>query len=488
MKRYLLILFLPTVLLADIDRVNEDVTLPYWPDYILSGDPNELDEYFKILIKALQDIQDKIVTAVNLGVDLDDTDIRYFGTKDTSGNYSNGDWRLIKVSADDFELQKLISGTWTRQMKWSVASGTEITGNFTSGATIRGSTLTDGTFTTTAGAVAATTLTLTPITAGSIIFAGTSGLLSQDNANLFWNDTTNILTLGGALNMTAISDPGIPATDSVNIFIEDVHGYSFMKYRDDTGMIRHLIRDSMLIVYNDSGSSIAANRVVYASGNYVDVPTVALAKSNAIATMPAIGVTIEAIANNAYGRVMQVGLLESINTSALTAGDILYVHDTVAGLVRVTPPTTPALTQEIGTVLTSSATIGSIQIIARGLTGDEYGTAQNDFYIGDGAAGTKNLHFNAVTDMTIGWDETELELASDVDVTGQLKLSTTAPPATASAAGEAGDIQWGSDYVYVCVAANTWKRAALTTWGIPAEQVIYAAENVVYAAESVVYP
>jgi hypothetical protein len=453
---------------------------------------------------------------VNLGVDLDDTDVRYFGTKDTSGNYANGDWRLIKVASDDFELQKLISGTWTQQMKWSVASGTEITGNFTADGTITGGTvtdgtaamtggavtattmtatgaitggtLTDGTFTTTAGAVSATTLTLTPITAGSIIFAGTAGLLSQDNTNLFWNDTLNILTLGGALNMTSISDPGTPATDSVNIFIEDVHGYSFMKYKDDTGMIRQFIRDSMILVYNDSGSSIAANRVVYASGNFVDVPTVALAKSNVVATMPAIGVTIEAIANNAYGRVMQVGLLENINTSALTPGDILYVHDTVAGLVRITAPTTPALTQEVGTVLTSNATTGSIQIIARGLTGDEYGTAQNDFYIGDGAAGTKNLHFNAVTDMTIGWDETELELASDVDVTGQLKLSTSSVPASASAAGEAGDIQWGSDYVYVCVAANTWKRAALTTWGIPAEQVIYAAENVVYAAESVVYP
>jgi len=33
-------------------------------------------------------------------------------------------------------------------------------------------------------------------TEGSVIFAGTSGILSQDNANLFWEDTNNILCVG----------------------------------------------------------------------------------------------------------------------------------------------------------------------------------------------------------------------------------------------------------------------------------------------------
>ena len=37
-------------------------------------------------------------------------------------------------------------------------------------------------------------------------------------------------------------------------------------------------------------------------------------------------------------------------------------------------------------------------------------------------------------------------------------------PSTASSAGSAGDIRYDSGYVYVCVATDTWKRAALTTW------------------------
>jgi len=45
-----------------------------------------------------------------------------------------------------------------------------------------------------------------------------------------------------------------------------------------------------------------------------------------------------------------------------------------------------------------------------------------------------------------------------------LVIATSSTPASSSAAGTIGQIQWDSGYVYVCVAANTWKRAALTTF------------------------
>jgi hypothetical protein len=52
-----------------------------------------------------------------------------------------------------------------------------------------------------------------------------------------------------------------------------------------------------------------------------------------------------------------------------------------------------------------------------------------------------------------------LDINSDI-----LRLRTAKTPATSGAAGNAGDICWDSDYIYVCVAANTWKRAAIATW------------------------
>lgn len=254
----------------------------------------------------------------------------------------------------------------------------------------------------------------TPDVATPNYYTGHTGKMlavNSDGTELEFTNSPTLtnMSLTGFLDMAEITAPPPPATDTLRLYTEDIQGFSFYKYLDSGGMKRQLLRDSMILVYNNTGSPIVANRVVYATGSFNNFPTVALAKSSSTATMPAIGVTIEDIANGAYGRVMQVGLLENINTSALAVGNILYVHDTVAGLVRITPPTTPALTQEIGTVLVDNATTGAIQIIARGLTGDEYGTAQNSFSIGDGTAGDKTLTFNAAADGSIVWDGTQFD-------------------------------------------------------------------------------
>ena len=37
-------------------------------------------------------------------------------------------------------------------------------------------------------------------------------------------------------------------------------------------------------------------------------------------------------------------------------------------------------------------------------------------------------------------------------------------PASATAAGQTGQISWGPDYIYVCIGTNVWRRAALTSW------------------------
>jgi hypothetical protein len=43
-------------------------------------------------------------------------------------------------------------------------------------------------------------------------------------------------------------------------------------------------------------------------------------------------------------------------------------------------------------------------------------------------------------------------------------ITNSVTPASAAAAGVAGTVAWDSDYVYVCTAANTWKRSAIATW------------------------
>jgi hypothetical protein len=48
--------------------------------------------------------------------------------------------------------------------------------------------------------------------------------------------------------------------------------------------------------------------------------------------------------------------------------------------------------------------------------------------------------------------------------TGNLRQATSVTPASATATGTTGDIQWDANYVYVCTATNTWKRSAIATW------------------------
>ena len=49
--------------------------------------------------------------------------------------------------------------------------------------------------------------------------------------------------------------------------------------------------------------------------------------------------------------------------------------------------------------------------------------------------------------------------ASPAGTTGNAKT-----PSSASDTGTEGEISWDTNYIYVCVATDTWKRVALSTW------------------------
>lgn len=52
-----------------------------------------------------------------------------------------------------------------------------------------------------------------------------------------------------------------------------------------------------------------------------------------------------------------------------------------------------------------------------------------------------------------------------LDINGdRMRLRTAFTPASATAGGDPGEIAWDAGFMYVCVAQNQWKRAALATW------------------------
>lgn len=46
----------------------------------------------------------------------------------------------------------------------------------------------------------------------------------------------------------------------------------------------------------------------------------------------------------------------------------------------------------------------------------------------------------------------------------RFRLRTSKTPASATDTGNAGEWCWDSNYIYICTAANTWKRSALSSW------------------------
>jgi len=63
---------------------------------------------------------------------------------------------------------------------------------------------------------------------------------------------------------------------------------------------------------------------------------------------------------------------------------------------------------------------------------------------------------------TIG---TDITFANGITrFTGNVIVTSTAAPANSTANGTAGQVTFDTDYIYYCVANNTWKRAALGTW------------------------
>jgi hypothetical protein len=51
----------------------------------------------------------------------------------------------------------------------------------------------------------------------------------------------------------------------------------------------------------------------------------------------------------------------------------------------------------------------------------------------------------------------------EIEFSGKIQIASH-PPANASAEGNAGTIAWDSGFIYICVADNTWKRVAISTW------------------------
>lgn len=113
---------------------------------------------------------------------------------------------------------------------------------------------------------------------------------------------------------------------------------------------------SQIRVLNTSGQAISAGDPVYVTG-YTTATTVA--KATSATTQPILGLAKTNIANGVNGIVVVSGILENVNTSGFTAGDILYAGE-LGGLTTQ---------QDVGGavgIVAHAATSGLIIVEAKG--------------------------------------------------------------------------------------------------------------------------
>jgi hypothetical protein len=106
-----------------------------------------------------------------------------------------------------------------------------------------------------------------------------------------------------------------------------------------------------------------------------------------------------------------------------------------------------------------NASNGGARILAWGASGT---VSPISFWSGSGALGAaERLRIDGSGNVGIATNAPTQKLDINDD---SIRVRTAKTPASATATGTQGQIAWDADYVYVCVATDTWKRTAISTW------------------------
>ncbi|MFI3198056.1 MAG: hypothetical protein QX196_07030, partial [Methylococcaceae bacterium] len=158
-------------------------------------------------------------------------------------------------------------------------------------------------------------------------------------------------------------NPAAPAAGTLLIHSATANG--FTRLQQDNEALTDIIlgRDNAFIANNATGSTIAKGAAVYVTGSTAGAPTVGLARANASATLPCVGLAIDAIAPGAFGPIMYNGLL-TFDTSAFAASDNVWVSTTAAGALQNTRASgTTNFVQRMGTILVSGTSTTGLMFV-----------------------------------------------------------------------------------------------------------------------------
>lgn len=240
---------------------------------------------------------------------------------------------------------------------------------------------------------------------------------TADGSGVLTNDEHD-----GFIELATSAVPSTPAAGKMRLYAQDAAGVARLRAVHSTGSDLAFFRDAVTRVRNNSGTSVAVGEAVYVTGSTGNFPTIAKARADATATMPAFGLVIAAAADNAFTTVQLNGIVSGFDTSAFAEGAIVYISSTTAGALTTTRPSHPNIAQPVGVVIKSNAGAGQVQVfVSPSYEGGESGSNRATFTIGTGAgAGAVEVAFSNANIGALQWTPTASRTLTLPDVTGTL--------------------------------------------------------------------
>jgi nitrogen fixation protein len=333
--------------------------------------------------------------------------------------------------------------------------------------------------------------TITSATAGSILFAGVSGVLAQDNSNLFWDDTNNRLGIGKSTPSTTldvlgnitintltqgilISNRYITGTDGRNIFIggggQSITGGTGANSSYNLSCGYTALNALTNGYYNHAIGFESSLSITTATGNtsfgFRSLKTNITGSDNT-----AIGTN--ALRQNTAGANTAVGsdsLINNVGGNYNTAVGLTSLRDNIGGIYNTAVGAQSLLVNSsgnnnvaVGLQAGYTNSTGSNNIFIGYQSVGASATESNRAWIGNGSTASTWLGGNVI----IG---TTTNAGYKLDCNGTLRANQfylsalNSTPASATATGTLGEIRIDANYIYVCTATNTWKRSAISTW------------------------
>ena len=169
---------------------------------------------------------------------------------------------------------------------------------------------------------------------------------------------TNYITGIGYIDMN-LSDTA-PSHSEGRLFYDNTTK-AFSIYNDISDVTLQVGEELWLRVRNDAGYTIEDGSAVYITGATGQVTTIAKAKANHISTAHVLGVATHDILHGEYGYVTTEGIVNNLDTSAYSEGDVVYLSETEAGNWTTNKPNGEFYDIEIGHIAYSHVSNGKLQ-------------------------------------------------------------------------------------------------------------------------------